>query len=481
MDQASSLWSSIYSSVGEILPGLVGGLLAIVIGWFIAIIARAAVRRGANALNLNERLGGGQQVDVASILGKTVYWVVIAFTILAFLTAVELNTVATPLQGLLNKLMAFLPNILAGLALALVAWVLATVVRTGTRAALGATTLDDKVSEHAGMSSMSENLSQVIYWVIWLLFLPAILGTLQLSGLLEPVEEMTEVVLSMIPNIVAAALIGVIGWFVARIVRDLLANLLSATGVDRLGETLGLSGTLTLSRLIALVVYVLILVPAIIGALNALKLDSLTQPATAMLDSFLAAIPNVFAAGVILTIAVVIARFAADLARQLLSGAGFDALPERMGIAGVFSGDYKPSHLVGQLIVFFTVLFASVEAANRVGFSAFSGIVATFIEFGGQVLLGTLIIAVGFWLSNIAHGALSRAGSSAAANIGRFAILGLVLAMGLRAMGLADDIVNLAFGLTLGSVAIAVALSFGLGGREAAGRQMEHWLSNLRG
>lgn len=481
MDQASSLWSSIYSSVGEILPGLVGGLLAIVIGWFIAIIARAAVRRGANALNLNERIGGTQQVDVANILAKTVYWVVIAFTVLAFLSAVELNTVATPLQGLLNKLMAFLPNILAGLALALVAWVLATIVRTGTRAALGATTLDDKVSEHAGMSSMSENLSQVIYWVIWLLFLPAILGTLQLSGLLQPVEEMTEVVLSMIPNIVAAALIGVIGWFVARIVRDLLANLLSATGVDRLGETLGLSGTLTLSRLIALVVYVLILVPAIIGALNALKLDSLTQPATAMLDSFLAAIPNVFAAGVILTIAVVIARFAADLARQLLAGAGFDALPERMGIAGVFSGDYKPSNLVGQLIVFFTVLFASVEAANRVGFSAFSGIVATFIEFGGQVLLGTLIIAVGFWLSNIAYGALSRAGSSAAANIGRFAILGLVLAMGLRAMGLADDIVNLAFGLTLGSVAIAVALSFGLGGREAAGRQMEHWLSNIRG
>ena len=47
-------------------------------------------------------------------------------------------------------------------------------------------------------------------------------------------------------------------------------------------------------------------------------------------------------------------------------------------------------------------------------------------------------------------------------------------------MGIADDIVNLAFGLTLGSVAIAVALSFGLGGREAAGRQMEFWLSKLR-
>ena len=41
-------------------------------------------------------------------------------------------------------------------------------------------------------------------------------------------------------------------------------------------------------------------------------------------------------------------------------------------------------------------------------------------------------------------------------------------------------IVNMAFALTLGSVAVAVALSFGLGGREAAGKQMEYWLAKTR-
>ena len=48
--------------------------------------------------------------------------------------------------------------------------------------------------------------------------------------------------------------------------------------------------------------------------------------------------------------------------------------------------------------------------------------------------------------------------------------MGLVLAMGLKAMGIADSIVNLAFGLTLGAVAVAFALSFGLGGQEAVAR-----------
>ena len=86
-------------------------------------------------------------------------------------------------------------------------------------------------------------------------------------------------------------------------------------------------------------------------------------------------------------------------------------------------------------------------------------------------------------MANVAHGAIKRADathSESLASIARVAILGLVIAMGLRAMGIADDIVNLAFLLTFGAVAVAVALSFGLGGREAAGRQMEYWLAKLR-
>ena len=101
----------------------------------------------------------------------------------------------------------------------------------------------------------------------------------------------------------------------------------------------------------------------------------------------------------------------------------------------------------------------------------------------GDILLGSTILVVGFWLANIAYAAVDRASGEntrGLARIARYAILALVTAMGLRAMGIADDIVNLAFGLTLGAIAVAVALSFGLGGREAAGKLMEHWLARLR-
>jgi hypothetical protein len=129
------------------------------------------------------------------------------------------------------------------------------------------------------------------------------------------------------------------------------------------------------------------------------------------------------------------------------------------------------------------MLFATVEAAHRLEFTQVRDLVSMFIRFGGEVLLGAAILVIGFWLASVAHDAIRRASGgerAGLAQLARVAILGLVIAMGLRAMGIADDIVNLAFGLTLGAVAIAFALSFGLGGREAAGRQMEHWLSQLR-
>ena len=96
--------------------------------------------------------------------------------------------------------------------------------------------------------------------------------------------------------------------------------------------------------------------------------------------------------------------------------------------------------------------------------------------------MGSVIMAVGLWLANLVYAAMNQATESQHAMSGlvRVVILGLVFAMGLRAMGLANDIVTLAFGLTLGAAAVAVALSFGLGGRDAAGKQMDYWFKSLR-
>ncbi len=480
----TKLTETLQETLGSSLPGVLGALGILIIGWFVAIAIRAGVRKGLGFLQLNTRLGSttGTQLDVEGGTATALYYLVLLFVLVGFFNALDLEVVSGPLRGLLDQVLAFVPKIVAGGVLMLVAWVLATVVRTLVSKALQATNLDDKLSSGAGMSPMSDHLGNVLFWLIILLFLPVILGTLELDGLLAPVQGMVNEILGMLPNVFGALIIGGVGWFVAKIVRDLVSNLLTAGGADGLGEQVGLRGTMSLSHLVGLVVYILILVPALIAALQALNIEVITVPATEMLDSMMSAIPNIFAAAIILAVAFFVSRLISHLISNLLGGMGFDQLPAKIGIGQIFEGGVTPSQLVGKVLVFFIMLFATVEAANRLGFGQLSELVAMFVQFGGQVLLGSAIIGVGFWLSNLAYEAIRRVeGSGVLSGIARFAILGLVIAMGLRAMGLADDIVNLAFGLTLGAIAIAVALSFGLGGREAAGKQMEHWLGRLRG
>ena len=273
------------------------------------------------------------------------------------------------------------------------------------------------------------------------------------------------------------------GWFVARLLRDLVTNLLGAAGADRLGAEAGLAGTTKLSGLAGMLVYIFVLVPALIAALNALNISVISDPATEMLGTFMAALPNLFAAAIILAVTWFVGGFVSNLTTNLLGGLGFDGLPAKLGVGDLAGSETTPSAWVGKGVLFFLMLFAVTEAAARLGFGQVEQIVATLIAFGGQVLLGGVIIAVGVWIANLVHAAMTRVSGETGdgmAGIMRFAILGLVTAMGLRAMGLADDIVNMAFGLTLGAVAVAFALSFGLGGREAAGEHMRHWLGQLR-
>ncbi len=482
----TKLTETLQETLGATLPSVLGALGILVVGWLVAVAIRAGVRKGLGLLNLNKNLGAttGTEVDVEGGTAAAAYYLVLLLVLVGFFNALNLELVSGPLRVLVDQVLAFIPKLIAGGVLLLIAWVLATVVRTLVTKGLQATQLDEKLSAGAGMSPMSENMGNVLFWLILLLFLPGILGTLELQGILEPVQDMVNTIVGMIPNVFGALIIGFVGWFVAKIVRDLLSSLLTASGADQLGTKTGLQGTLSLSNLVGLIAYILILVPALIAALQALNIEVITKPATQMLNSMMGAIPNIFAAGIILSVAFFLSRLIAHLMSNLLGGMGLDQLPAKFGMDHLFQGLATPSQLVGKILIFFIMLFATVEAANRLGFGQLSHLVEMFIQFGGQILLGSVIIGIGFWLSKLAGEAIRRVEGSDAgvlANIAKFAILGLVVAMGLRAMGLADDIVNLAFGLTLGAIAVAVALSFGLGGREAAGKQMEHWLSRLRG
>lgn len=125
------------------------------------------------------------------------------------------------------------------------------------------------------------------------------------------------------------------------------------------------------------------------------------------------------------------------------------------------------------------MLLAGVEAANMLGLGALSLLVQEFFAFGSRLLLGLAIFGVGLYLGNLAYEAIPRGPGKATAlyaSAARIAIVVLATAMALQQTGVAEEIVTLAFGLVLGAIAVAAAIAFGLGSRDAAAGLVDRWM-----
>jgi len=101
----------------------------------------------------------------------------------------------------------------------------------------------------------------------------------------------------------------------------------------------------------------------------------------------------------------------------------------------------------------------------------------------GQILVGLAIFAVGLYFANLAYNLIASSGTPQSKILGQTAkisILVLVSALALRQIGIAPDIINLAFGLLLGAISVAIAIAFGLGGRDVASEQLREWLAKFK-
>jgi hypothetical protein len=491
-----TFFTDIWNVVAANVPRLVMALLALVVGWVIALIGSSITRSILKRTSVDNKVANwaagedSPKPPVEGMAARIVFWVLMIFAFVAFFTVLGLNNVATPLRGFLDEVFAFLPQLLSAAVLLGVAWLVATGLRFGVTRILAATGIDARFgAEVEGTTAPSKALGETVYWLVFLFFLPAVLGVLNLEGLLGPVNELLAKVLAFLPNLFAALLILGLGWLMARVVQRIVSSVLSASGADGLGERVGLGNVLgerKLSVLAGLVVYIMVLIPVVIAALDALSLDALTGPASGMLDSILAAVPHIFGAVVIVFVAYLVGRLASELITQLLASAGFDGFLERIGFrrSSADAEAKKPSQLVGWIAMVAIMLFATIEAFNMLGFVAIADIVTAFTEFAANVLVGVMILAVGLYFANVAAGAIKSSGSANAAFLGlaaRGAIMVLAGAMALRQAGLAEDIINLAFGLLLGSVAVATAIAFGIGGRDIAARKLDKWTNKSAG
>ena len=393
------------------------------------------------------------------------------------------------------QMMHWGPKVLIAILILIVTWIVARAVGWVMRKAIDRSPALKKHVTGTPEETIGHQLGTIAKLIIWLVGIMAALRFLGVGQILAPINDLVTQIFTFLPHLIAAGLIFFVGLVVARIVRRLVETVLIAANVDGLLARIGIGSTegtvrtspdavppgaapgstrASIARAAGVLVYALIIIPVAIAALQALEITAISAPATAMLDQILAAIPHVLAAALWIGIAFVAGRFLKTIIEAILPPTGFD---DAIRSTGVLPGSASPSRIVANIAMIAVILAASIEAASQLGGDQVAIFLAQVTALGGKVIFGTLIIVVGIFLARIIANLVgSGTGEgSYAQTIVRYAIIALFTAIGLTFMGLADQIVMLAFGLILGSAAIACALAFGLGGRDAAARILDRW------
>lgn len=386
-----------------------------------------------------------------------------------------MNFLENMLDNLSNSFDGFLPTTIAAILILIIGSIIAGFIKRIITKVVKKTKVDDKLG--SGKPIISTLVGKLVYLFIMIFVFMLALEKLGMTGVLEPVKNLLNGFTDFIPNIVGAGLVGYIGYMLANIVSELVG--LSGDTISNLAPKLRLPENLDLVGILKKIVFIFIFIPLLITALNILNMDAISVPATDMLQQFFTAIPKILVAVIIIVLFVVGGKFVAGLLTDLLESLNLNSIVNKMDLGDATSKTNLPK-VIGNIAYFFIVLFGITTALEKLEFTKLTEVLDTIVGMSGNILFGLIILLIGNTIASMAHKAMTKSSNNAfVASIARMCILALFLAMGLKSMGIGDEIVNLAFGITLATVAVTIALSFGLGGREAAGKQMERLLDKF--
>ncbi|MBS4223396.1 mechanosensitive ion channel [Bacillus sp. FJAT-49682] len=490
-------WAPIYISK---LPNLLWALIVLLIGWIIAKAVGKAVEKILRKTSWDEKLfGGGRQPadagtpgtdkptgkrpDTNELIGKIVYYILLVFVFILFFHLLNLGSVASPFLGMFGTMLGFIPAILKAALILLFAFIIASllrmlVVKGGQKANVSGLMQKMNVSDSDNDSrKFLQTAGNIVFYLVMLLFIPGVLAALNIHGVSGAFGGMLENMLAFIPKLLAAALILLIGWIVAKIIRELVTGLLKTVGTEKFAYRLGLQkvlGDTSLSSIIGTIVFVLIMIPIVISALDKLEIRAITDPAVQMLNDVMTMIPNIIIAILLIAASIWLGKWVRQIIAGLLQRVGFDSLTRNMAIGGwkPGTGGMLMSELVGYIAQVLVVFLLTIQALNLVKLGFLVTMLTAITAYLPHVLAAVIILALSLIVANIVEKVLSNILTGPSfkiiTSVAKYAIIVLAVFMALDQLGVAASIVNSAFILILGGLALAFGLSFGLGGKEFA-------------
>lgn len=403
-----------------------------------------------------------------------------------------MNQITSIFENGADSLFSIVSGLLGGLLLLLVAWLVATLFKKAITKGLKAINFDKKLVGWNFVSNQSQGeqtvsaLGKVVYYLVWVLFLPGIFQAFGLLAIAQPITNMINTALAFLPNVIGAVVVVVLGVFAAKFVRNLVYNFLIATNVESyLNKFLGgstsqsLADTTvdqdsknTLTKALSTLAYVLVLLPILLVAVETLGIQSIIHPVTDLLNTILSAIPNIIVAVILLGIGFIASKIIGELVTDLMNGTGINKYSETLRNKANVNLDL--AGLTGQVVSFVIGLLFFVEALNALNLDILNTVGAAIVAYIPSVVVAGIIAVLAFTLAEFVASLIKKSTSgNLTANLVKSLIYVFAGFMILDQLNFATSIVNQAFIMIMGALAVAFALAFGLGGRDFARKQLE--------
>jgi hypothetical protein len=485
----------------EIAKRVVIAILIFIGGWIVAkllaygvfsLLGRTQVdNKVAGWLGLDTLVGkrtGEAPEDGSALerfLAKGVYWLVMLLVVVGVLQYAGLSQVAGPIERFVDTVMQALPRIIAAAAIIAAAWALGYGLRFLVTRALDRAGIDRRFAELSESKSpdskpFSQAVGNVVYWLLIVVGLAAAFDQLELGPIAQPLRNAIDHMVGLLPKLGLAVVLLLLGWYGGRIARAVVRNVLQGLGFDKLVAKVQLdklTGSASPSEVVGMVAQAFIVVQASIAALNELGLETLSVPLTAMMSRFWTLLPAIAVSILIVIVGVIVGQLLRRVVAATLRNVGFERLMQRLGFEKLADrpdrlGEY--SELVAYFVQIAVVLLAIAQALDNLQLTMWSGYVNAFLEYTVKnVAVALLVVGVGFAIGNYVRDLIvarrgEEEGSRWVGEFARYAVLVFAFTMAVRQLDVAEDFVLITFGLLFGSLCLAAALAFGLGGREVA-------------
>ncbi|WP_067142593.1 mechanosensitive ion channel [Oceanivirga salmonicida] len=312
-------------------------------------------------------------------------------------------------------------------------------------------------------------LGNIGYIIVFLIMIPSVLARLGMYNVAEPITSMFYAGLSHIPKILGAGLVVFIGYIIAKILKEIITNILKTFHLDeKVNKFTKLEeGKILFSELIGQIIFALILIVAIITALDILNLDAIAKPTTQVLTILLSYIPNIMVFIILILIGALLSKLIGSIVNGLLITTGVDKLIECEKCEILKNN--KPSAIITIVVkvLIFGIFF--IEAINVLNLQILTNITTSILlylpnVFAALIILIGIYIAIKFLLPII----VKATNSKIAELVSKIFIYVFGMFMILNQLAIAPEIVNIAFIATMATLSLTFILAFGLGGKDFA-------------